>query len=104
MTIGLTRDKHAIFYQVDGRSGGYIEKFQNSEQPDKYIGLNGEPILSWEGWWTDAISYAYTPNDDLTVGVNLSNPFDLDGDEDRFPAERNLRLSQTLSIGVRYSF
>jgi hypothetical protein len=104
VTIGLTRDKHAIFYQVDGRSGGYIEKFQNSEQPDKYIGLNGEPILSWEGWWTDAISYAYTPNDDLTVGVNLSNPFDLDGDEDRFPAERNLRLSQTLSVGLRYSF
>ena len=104
VTIGLTRDKHAIFYQIDGRSGGYIEKFQNAEQPDKYIGLNGEPILSWEGWWTDAISYAYTPNDDLTVGVNLSNPFDLDGDEDRFPAERNLRLSQTLSVGVRYSF
>ena len=105
VTIGLTRDKHAIFYQIDGRSGGYIEKFQNIEdQPDKYIGLNGEPILTWEGWWTDAISYAYTPNDDLTVGVNLSNPFDLDGDEDRFPAERNLRLSQTLSVGVRYSF
>ena len=25
--------------------------------------------------------------------VNLTNPFDLDGDEDRFPAEINLRLS-----------
>ena len=29
---------------------------------------------------------------------------DLDGDEDRFPAEINLRLSQTLSVGFRYSF
>ena len=60
--------------------------------------------LAWEGWWTDAYLMAYTPNDDLTVGVNLSNPFDLDGGEDRFPAEVNLRLSQTLSVGFRYSF
>ena len=105
ITIGLTRDKHAVFYQVDGRSGGYIEKFQNREtQSDKYIGLNGEAILEWDGWWTDAVSYAYTPSDDMTFAVNLTNPFDLDGDEDRFPAEINLRLSQTLSVGFRYSF
>jgi outer membrane receptor protein involved in Fe transport len=105
ITIGLTRDKHAVFYQVDGRSGGYIEKFQNREtQSDKYIGLNGEAILEWDGWWTDAISYAYTPSDDMTFAVNLTNPFDLDGDEDRFPAEINLRLSQSLSVGFRYSF
>ena len=105
ITIGLSRDNHAVFYQVDGRSGGYIEKFQNIEtQPDKYIGLNGEPILEWDGWWTDAVSYAYTPNDNMAFAVNLTNPFDLDGDEDRFPAEINLRLSQTLSVGFRYSF
>jgi outer membrane receptor protein involved in Fe transport len=105
ITIGLSRDNHAVFYQVDGRSGGYIEKFQNIEdQPDKYIGLNGEPILEWDGWWTDAVSYTYTPNDNMAFAVNLTNPFDLDGDEDRFPAERNLRLSQTLSVGFRYSF
>ena len=103
-TIGLERDKHAIFYQIDGRSGGYIEKFQNPEQPDKYIGLNGEPILTWEGWWTDAISYGFTPNENMSFAVNLTNPFDLEGDEDRFPAEVNLRLSQSLSVGFRYSF
>jgi hypothetical protein len=60
--------------------------------------------LEWDGWWTDAVSYAYTPNDNMAFAVNLTNPFDLDGDEDRFPAEINLRLSQTLSVGFRYSF
>ena len=105
ITIGLSRDKHAIYYQVDGRSGGYIEKFQNMEdQADKYIGLNGQPIVEWDGYWTDAVSYGYTPSDNMAIAVNLTNPFDLDGDEDRFPIERNLRLSQTLSVGFRYSF
>jgi hypothetical protein len=74
------------------------------DQADKYIGLNGQPIVEWDGYWTDAVSYGYTPSDNMAIAVNLTNPFDLDGDEDRFPIERNLRLSQTLSVGFRYSF
>ena len=105
VTVGLTRDKHSIFYQADGRSGGKINKFQNMEtQADKYIGLNGKVITEWDGYWTDSVAYLYTPTENTSVVVNLSNPFDLDGDEDRFPAELNFRLSQTLSVGVRHRF
>jgi hypothetical protein len=105
VTIGLSTDKHSVFYQVDGRSGGDIDKFQNMEtQADKYIGLNGEVITEWDGYWTDSIAYLYTPTDNTSVVVNLSNPFDLDGDESRFPAEQNFRLSQTLNIGLRHKF
>ena len=91
--------------EVNYYGGGSINKFQNMEtQADKYIGLSGEVITEWDGYWTDTVAYLYRPTENTSVVVNLSNPFDLDGDEDRFPAEQNFRLSQTLSVGVRHKF
>ena len=37
------------------------------DQADKYIGLNGQPIVEWDGYWTDAVSYGYTPSDNMAI-------------------------------------
>jgi len=32
-----------------------------------------------------------THHDNMAIAVNLSNPFDLDGDEDRFPSRKKFK-------------
>ena len=104
--VGLQRDKFGVFYKVDGQSGGYINILQDFEtRPDQYIGLDGDPITEFDGYWLDSMAITYTPQDNTFVSLNISNPFGLDGTEsNRFDRERGINLYQTVSLSLRHKF
>ena len=103
--IGLKRDKWGLYYQIDGQSGGYIDILQNMEtQADKFIGLDGNVITEFDGYFLDSLSVTWTPREETFVALNVSNPFDLDGTESRFDRERGLNLYQTVSLSLRHRF
>ena len=104
--VGLKRDKFGVYYKVDGQSGGYINILQDFElRPDQYIGLDGEPITEFDGYWIDSMAIVYTPQDNTFVSLNISNPFGLDGTEsNRFDRERGINLYQTVSLSLRHKF
>jgi len=105
MVLGLNKNNWGVYYNVDGQTGGSINKFQDMEnQADKYIDLNGQVITQFDGYWTDSVSVVYNPSESTSMTFNLSNPFNMDGTESRFQAERGFRLFQTLSLGVRHKF
>jgi hypothetical protein len=105
MVFGLNKNNWGVYYNVDGQSGGSINKFQDMEnQADKYIDLNGQVINEYQGYWTDSVSVVYNPSEATSMTFNLSNPFNMDGTEARFQAERGFQLFQTLSLGVRHKF
>ena len=105
MLIGLKRDKWGLYYQIDGQSGGYIDILQNMEtQADKYIGLDGNVITEFDGYFLDSLAVTWTPREETFVALNISNPFDLDGTESRFDRERGLNLYQTISLSLRHRF
>ena len=105
MVLGLNKNNWGVYYNVDGQTGGSINKFQDMEnQADKYIDLNGQVITQFDGYWTDSVSVVYNPSESTSMTFNLSNPFNMDGTESRFQAERGFKLFQTLSLGVRHKF
>ena len=72
-------------------------------QADQYIGLDGNVITEFDGYWLDSLSVTWTPSEETFVALNISNPFDLDGTESRFD-RRGLNLYQTLSLSLRHRF
>ena len=105
MMFTFNKNKWGVFYMLDGVSGGYINILQDMEtQPDQYIGLDGNPMTKFKGYFTDRVAVTYEIGEETFVAVNLSNPFDLQGDESRFDKERGFRLTQSLSIGISHKF
>jgi len=104
--FGLKRDKWGVYYQIDGQSGGYINILQDMDlYPDQYIGLDGEVITEFDGYFLDSLAITWTPTEETFMALNISNPFDLDGTESsRFDRERGINLYQTVSLSLRHKF
>ena len=104
--FGLKKEKWGVYYQIDGQSGGYINILQNMElYPDQYIGLDGEVITEFDGYFLDSLAITWTPSEKTFMALNISNPFDLDGTESsRFDRERGINLYQTVSLSLRHKF
>ena len=105
MMFTFNKNKWGVYYMMDGQTGGYINILQDFEnQPDRYLDLQGNPITKFKGYFTDSVAVTYEIGEETFVSVNLTNPFDLQGDESRFDKERGFKLSQSLNVGISHKF
>lgn len=105
LTIGYARDDHFAYYKMDFVDGGYINKQNTDERADRYIGAAGQVMTEYDGYFTDTLGYVYTPTEDITLAIRVSNPFDHDGSEDRYQVERGIQLiGRTISTSFSIKF
>jgi iron complex outermembrane receptor protein len=105
LTIGLAKNDHFAYYKMDFVDGGYINKQQTDIRADRYIGASGQPMTEYDGYFTDTIGYVYTPTEDITLAIRVSNPLDHDGSEDRYQVERGtLLIGRTISTSFSIKF
>ena len=93
LTLAWGYKNYYSYYKMDFVDGGYINKQQTDENPDRYIGAEGQSLIKYDGYFTDTLGFVWRPSDKSTLAIRVTNPMDHDGSESRYQTERGLQFT-----------
>ena len=105
LTLAWGYKNYYSYYKMDFVDGGYINKQQTDENPDRYIGAEGQSLIKYDGYFTDTLGFVWRPSDKSSLAIRVTNPMDHDGSESRYQTERGLQfIGRSVSTSFTVKF